>query len=80
MFVEKSHCLGTALALPWHCLGTALALPGSRRENLPRQSGGVAASWYSHFGSVMKWVKWDNQCRTGCCVVHFIYLFALLDD
>ncbi len=39
MFVEKSHCLGTALALPWHC-----RVAGG--ENLPRQSGGVAAGGY----------------------------------
>ncbi len=69
MFVEKSHCLGTALALP-----------GSRRGEPATPVRWRGSQLVSHFGSVMKWAKWDNQCRAGCCVAHFIYLFALQDD
>lgn len=52
MFVEKSHSLGTALALP-----------GSRRGEPATPVRWRGSQLVSHFGSVMKWAKWDNQCR-----------------
>lgn len=42
---------------------TALALPGSRREEPATPVRWRGSQLVSHFGSVMKWAKWDNQCR-----------------